>query len=281
MSDPAPPRFATDATPDEKREFEPFVHELIGTAFGVIAQHFLRGTAVMQKHDATPVTLADRGAEEAMRALIERRYPRHAIVGEELGRKDGQRYRWILDPVDGTRAFITNCFLFGTLIALERDDGEGFRPLLGAIAHPAAGLALMGTSSGTTLYARDGSARPARVRPCERLDAATLLASSHWECGEQSATPGFGALIQRVRMYRTWGDCFGYFALATGGADIMVDGALAYWDAAAIVPVVEGAGGRVSSVAGADPLRTQPHSLVATAGAIHDDVVRLLAPPPG
>lgn len=266
--------YTAPADPAELREFVAFVHELIGCAFDVIRPLFLSGTAVAIKHDASPVTRADRGAEEAMRALIERRYPDHGILGEELGAKHGTRYRWVLDPVDGTRAFITNCFLFGTLIAVERDDGAGFRPLLGAIAHPAAGVALIGHRSECRLYRADGTQRVTRVRPCVRLADATLLATTHWSTGEQAGGPAVEALIRRARLYRTWGDCFGYFALATGGADVMIDPSLAYWDVAAIVPVVEGAGGRVTGWDGADPF-ARP-SLIATAGPLHDEVLALL-----
>ena len=267
-------RYSAPISPAERREFVPFMHLLIGTAFGVIRPLFLRGVTVSAKADATPVTAADRGAEAAMRRHIEHRYPGHGIVGEEYGEKAGRRYRWILDPVDGTRAFISHCFLFGTLIALERDDGAGFAPILGAIAHPAAGLALIGHRDGTRLYSADGTERPARVRPCTRIEDATVLATTHWETGEQRGGEGSAAIIRRARLYRTWGDCFGYFALATGGGDVMLDPSLAYWDVAAIVPVVEGAGGRLSSWSGGDPL-AEP-SLIATAGPLHDEVLRLL-----
>lgn len=258
----------------ELREFVPFVHELLGCAFGVIRPLFLSGTAVDTKSDASPVTRADRGAEEAMRALIERRYPGHGILGEEFGVKHGTRYRWVLDPVDGTRAFITNCFLFGTLIALERDDGEGFRPLLGALAHPAAGVALIGHRGECRLYRTDGTERVVQVRACARLEDATVLATTHWSTGEQAGGPAVEALIRRAKLYRTWGDCFGYFALATGGADVMLDPSLAYWDVAAIIPVVEGAGGTVTGWSGGDPL-TRP-SLIATAGPLHEEVLAVL-----
>jgi myo-inositol-1(or 4)-monophosphatase len=267
-------RYSAPISPAERREFVPFMHVLIGTAFGVIKPLFLQGVAVSAKADATPVTAADRGAEAAMRRRIERRYPQHGIVGEEYGEKAGRRYRWILDPVDGTRAFITHCFLFGTLIALERDDGAGFAPILGAIAHPAAGVALIGHRGGTRLYSADGTERAARVRRCARIEDATVLATTHWETGEQRGGRGSAALIGRARLYRTWGDCFGYFALATGGADVMLDPSLAYWDVAAIVPVVEGAGGRVTSWSGGDPLAQL--SLIATAGPLHDELLQVV-----
>lgn len=270
-------RYSAALSSAEQREFVPFLHELIGIAFATIRPYFLSGTAVMLKGDASPVTRADREAEANLRKAIERRYPQHGVIGEELGIKPGRGYRWVLDPVDGTRAFIANCFLFGTLIALERDDGAGFRPILGVIAHPVAGVALIGHSEATTLFATDGSQRPARVRSCERLEDATVLATTHWSTGEQRITSDTGKverLIERVRLYRTWGDCFGYFSLATGGADLMLDPTLAHWDVAAIIPVIEGAGGVVSSWNGTDPLREL--SLVACHPVLHPLVLHSL-----
>lgn len=269
--------YSAPLTRAEEREFVPFAHELIGTAFTMIRPYFMSGTAVVTKHDASPVTLADRNAETAMRTLIERRYPDHGIIGEEHGTKAGVRYRWVLDPVDGTRAFITHCFLFGTLIALERDDGTGFRPVLGVIAHPVAGVALIGHGQECVQYASDGSMRRVRVRPCSRLQDATVLATTHWSTGEQRGaanTNRIEAIVARAKLYRTWGDCFGYFALATGGADLMLDPTLAHWDVAAIVPVVEAAGGTVTSWRGGDPLAEL--SLIASAGELHAEVLQLL-----
>ena len=269
-------RYSAPLAPAEAREFVPFAHELISAASATVRSYFMSGTAVTTKSDASPVTLADRHAEEQMRALIERRYPGHGVIGEEHGSKDGERYRWVLDPVDGTRAFITNCFLFGTLIALERDDGSGYRPVLGVIAHPVPGLALVGHGDACTLHAADGSTRSARVRSCDRLEQATVLATTHWSTGEQHGrNPELTErIVRRARLYRTWGDCFGYFSLATAGADLMLDPILAHWDVAAIVPVIESAGGVVTSWSGGDPLVEL--SLIASAGALHDEVLHLL-----
>jgi len=265
----------------ECQQFVPFVHRLIGIACSVIRPLFLSGTLVHTKSDASPVTEADRGTERAMRALIHEHFPQHGILGEEFGQTtaatEKPRYRWVLDPIDGTRAFISHCFLFGTLIALERDTGQGWRPVLGAIAHPAAGVALIGHRDETRLYSAEGTQRRVRVRRCTRLSAATLLTSSHWSSREQNQTPNtehIAKLASKAKLYRTWGDCFGYFSLATAGADIMLDPVLAYWDVAAIVPVVEGAGGQVTSWRGGNPL-TEP-SLIATAGTLHDHVLQQL-----
>lgn len=270
-------RYSAPLSAAEEREFVPFVHELIAIAFATIRPLFLSGATVSTKTDASPVTLADRNAEAAMRRLIEKRYPKHAIIGEEHGVKDGRDYRWVLDPIDGTRAFITNCFLFGTLIALERWERDAYRPVLGVIGHPAAGVALIGHLHGTTLYASDGSSRRVRVRHCERIEDATVLATSHWTSYEQPAphSARIEEIVKHAKLYRTWGDCFGYFALATGGADLMLDPVLGYWDVAAILPVVEGAGGVVSSWSGGDPLADL--SLIASAGILHPIVLSLLS----
>ncbi|MEG1834413.1 MAG: inositol monophosphatase family protein [Burkholderiaceae bacterium] len=273
-----PIRYSAPLAAHEASEFIPFLQELIATARGVIVPLFLSGTAVITKGDATPVTAADRGAEAAMRERIEARYPAHGILGEEFGIKEAApalpRYRWVLDPIDGTRAFITNCFLFGTLIALERDDGAGFRPVLGAIAHPAAGVQLIGHRGGTTLTLADGSSRPAHVRPCTRIEDATVLLTTHWTTSEQTGGAEIQRLIDRAKLYRTWGDCFGYFSLATGGADLMIDPVLGYWDVAALVPVIEGAGGVLTSSSGGNPLIEL--SAVASAGGIQAEVINLL-----
>src|SRR5215203_991109 len=178
-------RYSAPLSAAEQREYVPFMHELLAIAFATIRPLFLSGVSVSTKSDASPVTVADRNAEAAMRRLIEQRYPQHAIVGEEHGNKPGRAYRWVLDPIDGTRAFISHCFLFGTLIALEREEAAAFQPVLGAIGHAAAGAALIGHTGGTTLFRSDGSQRRVKVRPCERLEDATVLATSHWSKKEQ------------------------------------------------------------------------------------------------
>ncbi len=277
------PRYSAPLSAAEVNEFVPFMHELIEVAGRVIKPLFMTGTAVIDKADASPVTQADRGAEEALRERIEARYPAHAILGEEFGTKDGapgNRYRWVLDPVDGTRAFITNCFLFGTLIALERwvedERGAGFRPVLGCIAHPAANVSVIGHAGGAQLHAEDGSSRAVRLRECAALGDATVLLTSFPNIGEQQApgTQRIGEILRRAKLARTWGDCFGYFAIATGAADVMLDPKLAYWDVAAIVPVIEGAGGVVTNWTGGDPLASP--SLIACGPALQAELLRLL-----
>ena len=248
----------------------------------MILPNFLAGIRVDEKSNHTPVTLADRGAESAMRRLIEENYPQHGIYGEELGIKEAfgpfPRYRWILDPIDGTRAFISNSFHFGNLIALERDEGNGFGPILSSIAFPAAGIRAVGWQGGAVLHRSAlgiTSDNPMKVRECNRIEDATLLVTSHWTTSEQVGDSRMQTLIDRAKLYRTWGDCFGYFAVASGGADIMIDPDLSYWDVAALIPVVEGAGGVITSTSGGNPLKEK--SAVCTAGgALHEEVLRAL-----
>lgn len=278
MSDPSDPaawpRYSGLLCNAEARQFIPFLHELIGCAFATIRPHFLRPLRIDAKADASPVTVADRDTELALRRMIEARYPQHAVRGEEFGERAGGPYRWVLDPIDGTRAFISHCFLFGTLIALERDDGDGYVPVLGCIAHAAAGAALIGHRGQTRLYLSDGSERAVRMRACRLLGDAVVLSSSSWVGREQNGSAAIEPVARGARMYRTWGDCFGYFSLATGGADVMLDPQLEYWDAAAIVPVIEGAGGRVTSWRGGSPLADP--SLIATAGPLHETVLEAI-----
>ena len=275
------PTYTAPITDAESALYKPFLKDLIDAAFGVIGRYFLRDIAIVDKANGTPVTAADKGAEEKMRAMIEERFPEHGIYGEEYGIKEAGegavRYRWILDPIDGTRSFITHSFLFGTLIALERDDGQGFRPILSSISHAAAGVRVIGSSAGTFMTVDNGLgafSRPLHVRACHALSQATLLTTSHWTTPEQKGGSQMQSVIDRVRLYRTMGDCFGYFAVASGGADIMIDPDLSYWDLAALIPVVEGAGGCITSVSGGNPLTEL--SAVCTAGGVHDEVLALL-----
>ncbi len=201
------------------------------------------------KADASPVTIADRGAEAAMRAVIRARHPEHGILGEEGGaERPGARWRWVLDPIDGTRAFITGRPLFGTLIALL----DGATPLLGVIDQPVTGERWIGYAGRPTRF-RGGFGGVAGCRPCARLDLAELSATSP-DMFDAAATPAWRRLAGAVRR-RSWGgDCYAYGLLALGQIDIVAEADLKLWDWAALVPVVEGAGGRLTDWRGA-PLR--------------------------
>lgn len=266
MSFPSP-RFSGALEPAERAEFTPVIHELAAVSAAIIRQYYLQGVQVETKSDASPVTVADRRAEEVMRALITSRYPDHGILGEEYGlERDQARYRWVLDPVDGTRAFVANCFIFGTLIALCRDG----RPILGAISHPLTGHVMIGFGGTETLL---GSQRM-QVRDCTQIEAATMIATDHWRMADLCGS-GFENLSRRAHTYRTWGDCHGYFQLASGGAQIAMDPSMSIWDIAALIPVIEGAGGIITALDGSDPL--QATNLLACVPGLHALVVQALA----
>ena len=220
------------------------------------------------KPDQTPVTVADRGAEELMRRMIRKRFPDHGILGEEYGpeRTDAE-FVWVLDPVDGTRAFAAGCPLFGTLIALLHRG----QPVLGLIHQPVLNQLLVGDGRVTTL-----NGRPVRVRAQTRLEEATLLCSDTLSPAQHQNGAAFDALARRVRQLRTWGDCYGYLLLVTGGADIMCDPIMNPWDVAALLPVVRGAGGTITDWQGRDPGNAA--SIVAAAPGLHAAVIAALNP---
>jgi len=224
--------------------------------------------AVEAKSDASPVTAADRGAEELMRRLIAAKYPDHGVIGEEHGddRPDAE-WVWVLDPIDGTKAFITGVPLWGTLIALLHQG----QPVLGAIHQPVLGQLCIGDGSTTTLNDRRVS-----VRPCERIEEATLLTSDWLNPARFQNGAAFDAVAGRARLVRTWGDCYGYLLLACGWADLSVDPVMNPWDIAALVPVIRGAGGVITDWQGgpAYPAR----STVAAGPGLHSQVIRALNP---
>ena len=180
-----------------------------------------------------------------------------------------------MDPIDGTRAFIHNAFHFCTLIAVERDDGNGFQPMLGVISHPHVGVWLIGDGKRTVLHGPGSRVRQVHCKETKNLADATLVVTSHWTTPEQKGGKEMQSLIDEVKLYRTWGDCFGYFSVATGGADIMIDPDLNYWDVAALVPVIEGSGARLVSSKGGNPLKDL--SAVATNEYLLPEVLRKLA----
>lgn len=247
-------------------EFKQFAAELARESGDVIRHYFRNHGAVDQKSDESPVTVADRKAEEVMRERITKVYPQHGVLGEEFGERRAEaEYTWVLDPIDGTLNFICGGLAFGTLIALLKHG----QPILGVIHQPILGELLIGTESQTTL-----NGEIVRVRPCERLADAILLTTDPYLVREHRDIKAFERLREEVKVYRGWGDCYGYLLLATGKVDIMVDPIMHPWDIMALIPVVRGAGGTITDYEGKDPV--QGNSTVATSGRIHRQVVDLL-----
>jgi len=249
-------------------EWMDFARQLAEESGDLIRRYFRTNYDVEQKADTSPVTIADRSAEQHMRRRIQAAYPGHGILGEEYGLyQPDAEYRWVLDPIDGTKNFISHSYLFGTLIALLKDG----QPILGVIHQPIARDMLIGDGQNAWL-----NGRPVQVAPVSRLEDAILLTSNHWNTFEYQNGPAFEALSKRVLRYRTWGDCHGYLLVASGGAHVMTDPVMSEWDFMTLIPVIEGAGGRITNWQGDDPLAGG--GIVATCGTIHDAVIRALNP---
>ena len=219
------------------------------------------------KGDLTPVTAADRGAEELLRRMIAARFPAHGILGEEFGpeRTDAE-FVWVLDPIDGTKAFVTGVPLFGTLIALLHHG----QPVLGCIHQPILGQLMIGDGTTTTL-----NGAPVRCRPTTRLADATLLTCDWTSPAQHQPGPGFDRLSRAVKLARTWADCYGYLLLASGWADLSIDPIMNPWDIAALVPVVRGAGGVITDWHGG-PAYPATSTIAAATPELHAAALAML-----
>jgi myo-inositol-1(or 4)-monophosphatase len=206
---------------------------------------FRSALLVEAKGDSSPVTEADRAAERALRDHIANHHPGHGVIGEEYGedRPDAE-WVWVLDPIDGTRAFVTGRPLFGTLIGLLHRG----RPVLGIIDQPATGERWIGADGRPTAF-RGAFGGNVGCRPCPDLSAAELSCTSP-DIFPPGQDAGFHNLRRAARRTTWGGDCYSYGLVALGLVDVVVDATMKPWDWAALVPVVEGAGGRVTDHAG-------------------------------
>ena len=244
----------TATCPDE---FVAFAHRLADAAGAVARRYFRTPVAVDTKPDASPVTIADREGESAMRALIAETYPAHGILGEEHGARDtGADYVWVLDPIDGTKSFISGIPLFGVLIALMRAG----RPILGIIDQPISRERWLGLVGAPTTL----NGAPVKVRACPALDKAALFATTP-EMFQGDDALAFARLKQRVRLVRHGADCYAAGLLAMGFIDLMVESTLKPYDYCALIPVIEGAGGIITDWAGR-PLGLASDGRIAAAG---------------
>lgn len=248
------------------REFEEFAKYLAHLSGDVIKRYFRTKLAVDVKSDLSPVTIADRKSEELMREEIAKRFPDHGIIGEESGDYNPEaEYVWVLDPIDGTKSFLCGTTTFGTLIALLK-NGE---PVLGVINQPILNEFLIGNNQQAML-----NDERVFVRDCSNIQEAVLLTTDHFNVGKYRNQQKFDSLARSVRLYRQWGDCFGYYLLATGFADIMIDPIMSIWDSMALIPIIRGAGGVITDYHGNDPVKG--NSIVAASAAIHAEVIRTL-----
>lgn len=256
--------------PGEWSELVELAKRAAAAAGQAIMPHFRSSLAVQTKADGSPVTIADKNAEQAVVQLLRRHRPNDGCLGEEFGGHDGSSgYRWIIDPIDGTVPFVHGVPLFGTLLAVQKDG----QTIIGLINMPALGEMIVGVKGYGTLY----NGRVCRVSQVSELAGATVLTSNINNLQKYERQNGFARLVRQARETRTWGDCYGYLLVATGRAEIMIDPVVAAWDITPMEPIITEAGGRLTDLAG----RTGPditHAL-ATNGLLHEKALDALHNP--
>lgn len=250
--------------------FLPLAHEMADASGAVIAPYFRSPIAVDDKSDNSPVTAADREAESAIRAIIERHRPDDGIIGEEFGnsRTDAE-FVWVIDPIDGTRSFITGRPIFGTLIALVRNGS----PILGILDQPISGERWSAGPGQTTMLGD----RAVRSRACPGLTGAVMATTSPHLFSE-SQKIRYDAVEAAAKDVVFGGDCYNYGLIAAGHVDLVVESGLKPFDYCALVPIVEKSGGVITHWNG-DPVTVDSGETILAAGdpATHAEALRLLA----
>jgi inositol-phosphate phosphatase/L-galactose 1-phosphate phosphatase/histidinol-phosphatase len=255
-----------DACPQDLIDF---AAALADAARAVIRPHFRTPVAIDRKSDNTPVTIADRDAELAMRALIGQNYPEHGIIGEEFGNCAGSGdLTWVLDPIDGTKSFISGRPIFGTLIALV----QGGRPILGIIDQPILDERWIGAEGHPTIF----NGKEITTRACGALGDAMANSTSPELFTGADVAP-FASLSGAVWHMQYGGDCYAYAMLAMGFIDVIVEADLKPYDFCALAPIVSGAGGMITDWRG-QPLMLESDGRVAAAGdpSLMPHVIKIL-----
>ena len=216
--------------------------QLADVARAIAVRHFRTALAVERKPDGTPVTVVDRDIETKMRSLIRSVFPGHGIRGEEYAAEGGGEFTWVLDPIDGTKSFISGFPLFGSLIALLQED----RPVIGVLEAPALAERWVGSEGRPTLF----NGEHVRTSPCQSIEQAIVYTTTA-ETFPSEERRRFEALSARAALRRFGGDCYLYGMLAGGHCDLVVEVQLKPHDFMAVIPIVEGAGGRISDWRGA------------------------------
>jgi len=248
--------------------------EFIAREAGQITLEFFRrdDLAVERKADASPVTIADRQAEQHLRERIAEEFPGDGILGEEFPEKPGtNNYRWILDPIDGTKSFIHGVPLYGTLVGVEHQG----QSVAGVIHIPPLAETVYGALGQGAWYIGGGKARrPARVSKHPKLAESLFLTSEVASFDAVQRRDAYDRLQAASRLTRTWGDCYAYLMVAIGRADVVVDPLMNPWDACALLPIIEEAGGTFTDWKGERTIYSGQG--VATNGLVRDEVLAIL-----
>lgn len=253
-----------------------FAVEIARQAGNLTLEHYRQpGLAVERKGDGSPVTVADQGAEKLLRKLIGERFPQDAVVGEEFGETAGTSgYQWILDPIDGTKSFVSGVPLYTTLVAVMQNE----TPQCGVIFAPAAEeMVYAARGEGCWHVVADHKPQKCQVSSVGKLSDAVFLTTcvrSYTLDRAQDGRSVFDKLAESCRVSRTWGDAYGYMLVATGRAEIMIDPIMNLWDAAALQPIIEEAGGHFFDWRGVPTVHSA--EAVATNAALADAVREIL-----
>ncbi len=263
---------ATDDAPDAAGRLD-FAVEIAREAGNITLEYFRReDLQVDRKGDDSPVTVADRHAEEHLRRRIAAAFPEDAILGEEFPDQQGASgYRWILDPIDGTKSFIHGVALYGTLVAVEYEE----QSIVGVILIPASDECIYAAKGRGAWYVVDEQPpRRANVSDCPTLSEGLFVTSEVATFDEIDRRDVYDNLQSASRLSRTWGDCYGYLMLAVGRAEVMVDPVVAVWDLAAVQPVVEEAGGTFTDCQGRPSFRSG--QAIATNSRVLEEVLQIV-----
>lgn len=239
--------------------------DMVTEAGKLILPYFQTSLQVISKADQSPVTIADQKSEELLRNLMQKHTPSYGIIGEEFGTQAGSEDRqWVVDPIDGTKAFIHGVPLFGTLLALL----EKGKPVLGVVALPALGHVLAASlGNGATL---DG--KPCHVSTVNKIEEALILDGSGTTMERLGYGNAWATLRSKAKLHRGWGDCYGHLLVATGRAEVMADPIVSIWDVAPFGIILPEAGGKFSAFSGNDSINEQ--SGISSNGIFHDEIVK-------
>lgn len=252
----------------ELRELLDFANQIAIHAGKITLRHFQRDLVVERKADASPVTVADREAEAYLREAIQGRYRNHAVLGEEegLSGSPGATYRWVLDPIDGTKSFIHGVPLYGVMIGILR-EGE---PVAGVVHMPALGeIVAAARGLGCTW-----NGRPCRVSTVATLRESLVVATVAGGYERYGKAEAFARILDAAGLFRTWGDCYGYVLVATGRAEVALDPVMNVWDAAALLPILTEAGGAFTDWRGTPTI--EGGEGIGANRAVLDELLRLI-----
>jgi len=244
-----------------------FATELAYLAGRVTLRYFQTDVGVELKEDQSPVTIADRSAERLMRELIEQKYPHHSILGEEEGEtRPGASFRWILDPIDGTKSFVAGVPMYTVWVGLERDGV----PVVGAVAIPPSNELISAATGQGCLW----NGRRARASTTRELSQAVISTTDVQHMYENNKGPAFDRLRNRARMVRGWGDAYGHMLVATGRIDVMLDALMSPWDCGALVPILQESGATFTDWNGVTTI--YGGNAVSTNGFLYEQVMQTI-----